>query len=123
MLPVLGSRVVYQLTAGDAEQINRRREDFAAFNRANSAPTATPGYFPGRSGHVGHFGNPASEGDLYPADVVWISTSGSTTVNLQVHLDGNDHYWATSRTRGSGPGQWVWPAEPEREPGDRPQRF
>lgn len=122
MKPVIGSRVVYQLSRYDADEINRRREDFAAFNHANRSSVTEPG-FPGRSGHIGHFGNPASEGDLCAADVVAIFSPGSTTVNLQVHLDGNDHFWATSRPRGSGTGQWVWPAEPEREPGDRPQRF
>ncbi|GAA4560510.1 hypothetical protein [Planotetraspora kaengkrachanensis] len=29
--------------------------------------------------------------------------------NLQVLLDGNDAYWATSRTEGDEPGRWSWP--------------
>jgi hypothetical protein len=34
-------------------------------------------------------------------------------VNLQVVLDGNDHYWATSRIQGDEPGQWRWPPIPD----------
>jgi hypothetical protein len=120
MKPAIGSRVVYQLSQYDADEINRRREDFAAFNRANRSSVTEPG-FPGRSGHIGHFGNPASEGDVYPADVV--RTFGGSTANLQVHLDGNDTYWATSRAQGDGHAQWSWPQPPERESGDRPARF
>jgi hypothetical protein len=123
MKPTLGRIVHYKLTAGDVEQINRRREDFHAFNRANRASAASPGYFPGRSGHVGHFGNEVTEGDVYPATVVRIFSPGSTTVNLQVQLDGNDTYWATSRPEGDEPGQWSWPPRVEHEAGDRPARF
>ena len=108
MEATIGRIVHYTLSAYDAEQVNRRREDFAAFNRANRDIASEAGSFPGRSGHVGHFGNPASEGDVYPAMVV--RTSGSNAaVNLQVHLDGNDTYWATSRGEGADAGQWRWP--------------
>ena len=101
----VGTRVLYKLHEGDAEQVNRRREDFYAFTRANPGYTASPGD-PGRSGHVGHFGNEVTAGEVYPADVVRVFSPGSSTVNLQVHLDGNDTYWATSRPYGDGPGQW-----------------
>lgn len=120
MKPAIGSRVLYKLHADDAEQINRRRTDFAVFNRVHHPADHEPGSFPGRSGHIGHYGNEVTEGGVYPADVVRIFSPGATTVNLQVHLDGNDVYWATSRPRGDQPGQWTWPAQPEREPGDRP---
>lgn len=110
MMAVTGSRVLYKLSAYDAEQVNRRREDFAEFNRKlreSPAPYPQPGDH-GRSGHIGHYGNPVAEGDVYPADVV--HTWGSyAAVNLQVHLDGNDCYWATSRGEGGEPGQWSWP--------------
>lgn len=120
MKPTLGRIVHYKLTREDAEQVNRRRADFAAFNHANRSSVTEPG-FPGRSGHVGHFGNEAAEGDVYPAMVV--RTFGGSTVNLQVYLDGNDAYWATSRMGGDAPGEWMWPPRVEHEAGDRPPRY
>jgi hypothetical protein len=121
--PYTGARVLYKLHAGDVEQINRRRRDFEVFNRVHSPADHEPGSFPGRSGHIGHFGNEVAEDDVYPADVVRIFDPQSTTVNLQVHLDGNDTYWATSRSQGTEAGQWSWPAQPQHEPGDRPPRY
>lgn len=124
MKATVGSRVLYKLGAGDVDQINRRRADFEAFNQVNRhAGTAPNPGSPGRTGHIGHYGNQVTEGDVYPADVVRTFDAATTTINLQVHLDGNDHYWATSRTQGDEPGQWSWPGQPEREPGDRPARY
>lgn len=55
----------------------------------------------------------------------WNTDAG--TVNLQVYLDGNDTYWATSRVRAENEtgeqGQWHWPPRVERQPGDRPAQF
>jgi len=116
--PTVCRTVLYKLHGGDVDQINRRRADFAAFNRAHRPADHEPGSFPGRSGHIGHFGNQVAEGEQYPAVVV--RTFGGTTVNLHVLLDGNDTYWATSRMEGDDPGQWSWPPRPEGEPGDRP---
>lgn len=107
MTPTIGRIVHYTLTAQDAEAINRRRGDFAAFNRANRDAASEQGEFPGRSGHVGHYGNPASEGQAYPAVVT--AAWGGPSANLKVLLDGNDDYWATSRSEGDGPGYWSWP--------------
>lgn len=55
-------------------------------------------------------GNPVTAGDVYPAMVVrtWGSDEYSA-VQLQVFLDGNHTYWATSRSKGNGPGFWHWP--------------
>jgi hypothetical protein len=55
------------------------------------------------------FTNLVQEGDVFPAVIVrdWDEQSG--TVNLQVHLDGSDTYWATSRVQGDNPGEWQWP--------------
>lgn len=108
MKPTLGRIVHYRLSTGDAEQINRRREDFAAFNAVHrhAGTVPNPGHA-GRTGHIGHYGNEVREGELFPATVV--RTFGGTTVNLQVLLDGNDAYWATSRMEGDEPGQWSWP--------------
>jgi hypothetical protein len=38
-----------------------------------------------------------------------VRTFGGPAANLQVHLDGTDTYWATSRCEGEGPGFWAWP--------------
>jgi hypothetical protein len=92
-----GRIVHYTLSAQDAEAINRRRTDAQREGAGNS-------------GKIVHVGNHASEGDLYPAMVV--RSFGGPSVNLQVWLDGNDTYWATSRSEGEPhtPGKWAWPA-------------
>lgn len=108
--PYTGAQVLYELGSGDAEEINRRRRDADVYRRMNPVNhTATGAGQPGRTGHIAHSGNGASAGDVYPAMVVrdWDEPAG--TVNLQVFLDGNDTYWATSRVPGDGPGTWRWP--------------
>lgn len=94
MLPTIGLIVHYTLNEHDAEAINRRRQDAA------DAPAA-------KTGFVAHVGNHASAGDTCPAMVV--RTFGGPAANLQVVLDGNDTYWATSRVEGTDPGTWAWP--------------
>lgn len=86
--------VHYTLTEQDAEAINRRRQDFAEAPKVNS-------------GHQAHVGNFVVVGETFPAMVV--RTFGGSAANLQVFLDGNDAYWATSRVEGSDPGTWAWP--------------
>lgn len=51
--------------------------------------------------------NSVTAGDVYPAVVV--RTFGGSTCNLQVLLDGEGSYWATSRAEGDQPGNWAWP--------------
>lgn len=104
--PSLGRVVHYTLTESDAAAINKRRDDFGAYNRAHSG--AQPGD-PGATGHIAHVGNRAEAGQVYPAQVVRVFDPSTTTVNLQVTLDGTDTYWATSRGEGDGPGTWCWP--------------
>jgi hypothetical protein len=96
MTVTIGRIVHYTLNEQDAEAINRRRED-AALRQAGAQET----------GFVVHVGNAAKAGDVYPAMCVryWGSSA-----NFQVFLDGNDTYWATSRSEGEGPGTWAWPA-------------
>lgn len=96
MSPTIGRIVHYTLSNFDADQINRRRDDFSA------AQSASAGL-----GYVGHVGNRATAGDVCPAIVV--RTFGGPAVNLQVQLDGTDTFWATSRTEGEGEGHWAWP--------------
>jgi hypothetical protein len=111
--PTIGKMVWYTLSEQDAGEINRRRSDASAF--AREIAHAVDGPVP-----VAHFGNDASEGDVCAATVVRVW--GGMTVNLQVHLDGNDTYWATSRVEGDKPGTWEVPVIP-REPGSRPPQY
>ena len=101
MLPTLGRTVLYKLSSGDAEAINRRRADRQAYQREQ--PREAIGY-------VAHVGNRAEEGQIFPAVVV---RTFDPSVNLQVSLDGNDAYWAPSRVEGDEPGQWSWPRRVE----------
>ncbi|MGH7877027.1 MAG: hypothetical protein ACRENM_05070 [Candidatus Dormibacteraceae bacterium] len=112
MKPSVGRTVHYQLGVGDVEAINQRRSDAQAFRRRVTrhmgGGETDPGY-EGRTGHVEHTGNAVSEGDVYPAVIVRTFGSDLGTSNLHVLLDGNDSYWATSRTEGDEPGNWHWP--------------
>jgi hypothetical protein len=121
MKPTVGRIVHYVLTGADAAAINVRRADFRAFEASHKHPHE-PGT-PNATGHIAHVGNPAREGDVCAAMVVRVFDPSVSTANLQVHLDGNDTYWATSRQEGVGPGSWMWPPRAAHEPGDRPQQF
>ena len=105
MKPTAGRIVHYKLSAQDAQDINRRRDDFEAYIRAYPRPDGAGRA--GATGHVGHYGNRVAEDDILPAMIV--KTLGVTTVNLQVYLDGNDIFWATSRQEGENPSFWSWP--------------
>lgn len=105
MIPTIGRIVHYTLTSGDAEVINRRRDDADAFRR--NLPGIIEAGERGRTGHIEHFGNYVAAGDAFPAVIV--RTFGETTANLKVLLDGNDDYWATSCAEGHGFGHWAWP--------------
>lgn len=83
----IGRIVHYALTASDATAITYLRDVEADARR----------------------GNPVAEGQVYPAIVVRVFDPPTGYANLQVLLDGNDSYWATSRTEGEGPGRWAWP--------------
>ncbi|AZM47762.1 hypothetical protein DMB38_20005 [Streptomyces sp. WAC 06738] len=96
--PTIGRTVHYRLSADDAECINRRRGD-----------GATSGASHGHTGFIVHAGNHAAEGQILPAVIVRIWGKPEDGVNLQVSLDGNDTYWATSRKEGPDVGQWTWP--------------
>jgi hypothetical protein len=105
MQPTIGRIVHYRLSQADANAINKRRADFQAF-RSNFSGPSDPGQ-PGADGHMAHVGNHATAGDYLPAMVVATFYAGAA--NLQVFLDGNDTYWATSRPNGDGNGTWTWP--------------
>lgn len=95
----LGRFVHYKLSSTDAQMINQRRADFGT--NEQKAQVERPGW-------QAHVGNKAYAGQTYPALVVAIFGNGEH-VNLQVFLDGNDTYWATSRAEGDQPGFWAWP--------------
>ncbi|NUS74950.1 MAG: hypothetical protein HOV70_01955 [Streptomyces sp.] len=96
--PSVGRIVHYRLTADDAQDINRKRDDYQATGGSQD-----------RTGYVGHAGNWVAGGDVFPAIIVRVWDESTVTCNLQVLLDGCDTYWATSRAEGAETGHWSWP--------------
>ncbi|MET9396301.1 hypothetical protein [Kitasatospora sp. NPDC002965] len=96
-LPTAGRIVHYTLTQSDADTVNRRRAGRAVRDRID----------------VDTLGNRAAAGDVYPATIIRVwpgATARSLPMcNLQIHLDGVDAHWATSRVEGTDPGTWAWP--------------
>lgn len=102
--PTICRIVRYRLSSSDIQQINKRRQDYRAALREAGGPTS--------DGYQAHVGNDVQIGQVYPAMIarVWsVNPAPGAAVNLQVFLDGNDTYWATSRAEGPGEGQWEWP--------------
>jgi hypothetical protein len=100
--PKIGMIVHYQLSKEDAEQINRRRttgKSIAARLPLEQWPT----------GAQAHIGNSVDEGQVYPMMITrcW-GTDPHSSVNGQVFLDGNDVFWATSVSAGTGPKTFSW---------------
>lgn len=109
-IPTIGRIVHYRLSGDDAAQINRRRTNGTSIaERIKVAPgnDMMHGWPVGAQAHIG---NDAKEGDTHPMLIVktWGGNPDSA-VNGQVFLDGNDVFWATSRTVGEGPGTFSWP--------------
>lgn len=106
MAPTIGRIVHYKLTAEDADQINRRREDGTGPLSASKD----------KSGAQVHVGNHVHEGETVPMIVtaVWPPYD----VNGQIFLDGNDTLWVktvayTGPDAEQAPGQWDWPPKVE----------
>lgn len=97
--PTIGRIVHYMLSGLDADQINKRRRD-----------ASQSGISAQNSGAQVHVGNSVSAGDVYPLVItrVWPGSSNGS-VNGQVLLDGNDLFWATSVSEGTGQRQYQWP--------------
>jgi hypothetical protein len=104
-IPSIGRIVHYRLSADDAAQITRRRTTGSSIAaRMSAEPSAWP------EGAQAHIGNAVAEGDVFPMQIVRVwGSSPESAVNGQVYLDGNDVFWATSRTVGEQPGQFEWP--------------
>jgi hypothetical protein len=96
MIPSPGRIVEYTLSADDARQINKRRDDAKQEFAAQQ-----------NSGFMVHYGNAVSEGESYPMVIIRVwGTDENSAVNGKVLLDGNDDFWATSRVQGEGPYRW-----------------
>ena len=106
MIPTIGRIVHYRLTDQDAVEINRRRTTgtHIADRLRILGDTGWP------TGAQAHIGNKVAAHDVFPAMIVrtWGKTEGSCC-QLQVFLDGNDTYWATSRSEGDLAGMWAVP--------------
>jgi hypothetical protein len=106
MRPTVGRIVHFKVSAGVAEQVNRRRTNGASVGERIQAKI-----WP--LGAQAHVGNEAREGDVLPMVIcrVWPEEfgPGADGVNGQVFLDGNDTFWVTSAKEGIGVGEWSWP--------------
>jgi hypothetical protein len=107
----IGRTVHYTLNEQDAAEINRRRTTGKSISermkvQVSQVETETPilGWPTGAQAHIG---NTAEAGQIFPA--VSVRVWSPAMANLQVLLDGNDVYWATSRHEGTEPGTWAWP--------------
>ncbi len=98
--PTSGRIVWYKMANYEAQQINKRRQD--AQNKMDWHRALS-------TGAQIHIGNEVKAGQLYPAMIIipWGITPESA-VNLQVFLDGNDTYWATSKCVGEKEGDYQW---------------
>lgn len=97
---LIGEIVHYTLGEMDAKAINDRRKIAEGHGHRINLP-----------GVQIHNGNQVKEGDVFPAVIV---RDWGGCVNLKVLLDGDDSYWATSRSEGEGPTRFTdkrWPAE------------
>jgi len=101
----IGRLVHYVLSLDDAAKINGRRTNGAAIQDRILEDKWS-------IGAQAHIGNTVCAGDVLPAMVVRVLPCQQA--NLQVFLDGNDVFWATTRAEAAPgrtePGRWHWPA-------------
>lgn len=96
----LGRIVLYTLSSQDVDAINDRQRRIDSMPASVAATALLPN------------NNPLRPGQICPAIIVrvWDKPDAEyATVNLQVLLDGDHTYWATSRSHGDGEGQWYEP--------------
>lgn len=109
-IPSIGRIVHYQLSADDVEKINRRRTTSHSIAERMKPGVVTATSYGWPAGAQAHIGNEVKEGDIFPMLIVQIwGDTPSSAVNGQVFLDGNDVFWATSRSVGNYPGTFSWP--------------
>lgn len=92
MAPTIGRIVHYTISEDDARQVRHQQ------NLMGGAMFKC---------------NEARAGSVLPAIVVSGPHGPDNLVNLQVFLDGDCSYWATSRAEGEGQGKWAWPPKVE----------
>lgn len=100
MTPTIGRIVLYTLTEQDVIAITDRQRRIDSMPASVAATALLPNH------------NPLRAGQVYPAVIVRVWSEPPTEhsgVNLQVLLDGDHAYWATSRTQGDGEGYWHQP--------------
>ena len=95
IIPTVGRIVYYKLSTQDAEEINKRRSDYAQNDKS---------VWP--MGAQAHVGNHVEAGEIVPMIVVAVWEN--ELVNGHVFLDGSDTLWVTSRPKGEEPGNWDW---------------
>lgn len=100
IVPTVGRVVLYRFTKEQAAEVNRRRAHAVAslpLHRANA------------NGVQIHLGNDVYVGQDYPATVIVAhGATWDSYVNLKVHLDGTDDYWARSVRCGDHDGDYHW---------------
>lgn len=96
----LGRIVHYKISEQDALEINRRRTNSYKIQEQVEAGKWS-------IGSQAHIGNEVSAGQTFP--MIIVAVWSDTLVNGQVFLDGNDSFWALSRSKGNGVGEWRFP--------------
>lgn len=108
IIPTIGRVVHYRLNEHDVNVIRARR-DIVAVGTPRTKPTAL--YAAEPVAFRQHIGNEVKVGEVFPATIVRVfGETPQAPCNLQVHLDGNDTHWATSRSVGEGEGTFSWPS-------------
>ena len=87
---LIGTTVLYVLSASDAEQINARRTDGDQIkHRLKQNPPTWP------AGAQAHVGDKVAEGDTLPMLITRETPDGSM-ISGQVILNGSDTYWVAA---------------------------
>ncbi len=103
-----GDRVLYIMRQFDADEVNKRRDNFQRYQAEASHgihPHEHTAAWTGAPGYVAHIGMTVIEGEELPADVVAVLPGGN--LELRVLLRGTDVHWLRNVPEGDGePGGW-----------------
>lgn len=105
MDPTIGRIVLYTLSERDALEINRRRTTGPLIAERIKKNTPDSSAWP--LGAQAHIGDEVKEGDTFPMIVTRVFSS--IAISGQAFLDGNDCFWVTGATEGTGASTWSWP--------------